>query len=100
MKHWFITIHRTPKRDAVTDEFALGVLKEHTAYFKQLGRDGVCLMAGPFVQQPAGAELGAGCYVLAGEDEAAARALAAADPFAREGLYDFRVHEWMKVVPE
>jgi uncharacterized protein YciI len=100
MKHWFCTIHRTPRRDTVTDEYALGVLREHTAYFKQLGREGKCLMAGPFVQQPAGEDLGAGCYVFAAEDEATAHEWAAADPLAVEGLYSFKIWEWTKVVPE
>ena len=100
MRHWFITIHRTPKRDAVTDEYALGVLKKHTAYFKQLGREGKCLMAGPFAQQPAGEDLGAGCFVIAADSEDAARRVADVDPLVAEGLYSYKMWEWTKVVPE
>lgn len=100
MKHWFVTIHRTAKRDTVSEEYALGVLREHTAYFIQLGRTGQCLLAGPFVQQPAGTDLGAGCIVLVADDETAARTLASNDPLVFEGLYDYKIWEWKKVVPE
>lgn len=98
MKHFFFTIHKTPKRAEVSDEFALGILKKHTAYFKELGAAGKCLMAGPFADQTS--ELGAGCYVFAVENETEAHALATADPLVVEGLYDFKMREWLKVVPE
>jgi uncharacterized protein len=98
MKHFFFTIHKTPKRAEVSDEFALSTLQKHTAYFKDLGRAGKCLVAGPFADQAT--ELGGGFYVLAAENEAAAEALAAADPLVVEGLYDFKMREWIKVVPE
>ena len=100
MKYWFFTIQRAPKRDTVSNEFALSVLQQHTAYFKQLGSEGKCLMAGPFVLQPASEDLGAGCFVLAATDEASARGLAETDPLVREGLYSFKMWEWTKVVPE
>jgi uncharacterized protein YciI len=98
MKHFFFTIHKTAKRAEVTDEYALGVLHEHTAYFKQLGREGKCLIAGPFKDQTT--DLGGGCYVFAAETEDEAKKMASADPLVVEGLYDFRIYEWMKVVPE
>jgi uncharacterized protein YciI len=94
MKHFFFTIHKTPKRDEFTTEEVLPILHAHTAYFKELGKQGVCLMAGPFKDQ-ADNELGAGCYVFAAESEEEARKYADADPF-----YDYKVWEWMKVVPE
>ncbi len=56
-------------------------------------------MAGPFANQTDN-ELGAGCYVFAAETEEQARKLADADPFCVHGIYDFKVWEWMKVVPE
>ena len=96
MKHFFFTIHKTPKRATVTDEFALAVLKRHTAYFKELGAHGKCVVAGPFVDH--GTELGGGCYILAVESEDEARQLATADPLVDEGLYDFRIYEWNRVV--
>lgn len=98
MKYFFFTIHKTAKRAEVSDEFALGVLNKHTAYFKQLGAEGKCLMAGPFTNQ--NTELGGGCYVFSAEDEDAARKMASDDPLVIENLYDFKVYEWMKVVPE
>lgn len=99
MRYWFATIHRTAKRDTVSHEFALGILKNHTAYFKELGQAGKCLVAGPFVEQNTDA-FGAGFYVLAAADEFEANNLAAADPLVIEKLYDFNLREWMKVVPE
>jgi len=98
MKYFFFTIHKTPKRSEVSDAFALEVLKRHTAYFKQLGAEGKCLMAGPFTDQ--NTELGGGCYVFSAEDEDDARKWASDDPLVTENLYDFNVYEWMKVVPE
>lgn len=99
MRYWFTTIHRTPKRETVSNEDALSVLHEHTAYFKELGQTGKCLVAGPFAEQNSEA-FGAGFYVLISETEADAKAMAAADPLAIEGLYDFQMREWKKVVPE
>lgn len=98
MKHWFFTIHKTAKRAEVTDDFALSVLHQHTAYFKQLGREGKCLMAGPFKDQTT--NFGAGCYVFSTETEQEARTFAEADPLVVEGLYSYTITEWMKVVPE
>lgn len=99
MKHWFFTIQKTPKRETMTIDEVMSVLHAHTAYFKDLGKQGICLMAGPFVNQTDN-ELGAGCYVLAAENEMEARKLAEADPLFMEGIYDYKVWEWTKVVPE
>ncbi len=99
MRYWFATIHRTPLRDTVSNEFALSVLHQHTAYFKELGQAGKCLVAGPFAEQNTDA-LGAGFYVLIAENEAEANELAAADPFVTAGLYDYQIREWKKIVPE
>ena len=98
MKYWFFTIHKTPKREQFTTEQVLPILHAHTAYFKQLGAEGKCVMAGPFADQQT--EFGAGCYVFATDTEAEARKLAEADPFYVEGIYNYKVIEWMKVVPE
>jgi uncharacterized protein YciI len=99
MKYWFFTIQKTPKREEFTTEQVLPILHAHTAYFKELGKQGICVMAGPFANQTDN-ELGAGCYVLAAESEADACKLADADPFCVHGIYDYKVWEWMKVVPE
>lgn len=99
MRHWFVTIHRTPKRSAVSDDFARQILAAHTAYFKRLGHRGRCLVAGPFAEQNVD-ELGAGFYVLACAAEEEARWLAEHDPLVEQGLYDYRLREWIKVVPE
>lgn len=99
MKYFFFTIYKTPKRDEFSTEEVLPVLHAHTAYFKELGASGKCLMAGPFKNQIAN-ELGAGCYVFSVETEEEARKLAEADPFFVAGIYDYKIYEWMKVVPE
>ena len=98
MKYWFFTIHKTAKRAEVTDDFALGILKQHTAYFKELGSAGKCMFAGPFVDQTT--ELGGGLYGFQCETEDEARELAEQDPLVVEGLYSYRIYEWNKVVPE
>ena len=98
MKHWFFTIHKTPKRAEVSDEFAWETLQKHTAYFKELGKLGKCLMAGPFINQ--NTEMGGGCFVFLAETEAEARDLEDHDPLVLEGLYSYKIYEWHKVVPE
>jgi len=98
MKYFFFTIHKTAKRSEVTDEFALSILHQHTAYFKKLGAEGSCIMAGPFANQ--NNSLGGGCYVFATETEVEAKKLADADPLVVKGRYDYQVYEWMKVGPE
>lgn len=97
MRYWFFTIHKTPKRAEVTDEYALSVLKEHTAYFQELGRQKKCMFAGPFVDQTT--ELGGGLYGFSCETEEEARELAGQDPLVVEGLYSYKIYEWKKVVP-
>ena len=99
MKYFFFTIAKTPKRDEFTTAEVLPILHAHTAYFKELGKQGICIMAGPFTNHT-DHELGAGCYVFAAETEAEACILADADPFCVHGIYDYKVWEWMKVVPE
>jgi uncharacterized protein len=99
MKYFFFTIDKTPKRETMTTEEVLPILHAHTAYFKQLGAEGKCLMAGPFANQTDN-ELGAGCFVFSAETEEEARKLAEADPFFVAGIYDYKIYEWMKVVPE
>jgi uncharacterized protein YciI len=98
MKYYFFTLHKTVKRASVSDEFALETLHKHTAFFKRLGAEGTCLMAGPFINRDS--DIGGGCYVFAAETEDEAKAIASADPLVAEGLYYFKVLEWMKVVPE
>ncbi|MCS6874061.1 MAG: YciI family protein [Pyrinomonadaceae bacterium] len=98
MRYFFFTLHRTPKRDTVSDEFAQEILKKHTEYFKRLGKEGRCLVAGPFANQKG--ELGAGCYIFSAETEEQAKNMASEDPLVAEGLYEFKIYEWIKVVPE
>jgi len=98
MKHWFCTIHKTEKRATVTMEHVMSVLEQHTAYFQDLGKQGKCLFAGPFVDQTT--ELGGGIYSFICETETEARNLADNDPLVKDGLYSYKMCEWRKVVPE
>ncbi len=98
MKYFFFTIHKTAKREEFTSEEVSPILHAHTAYFKRLGAAGKCLMAGPFINQQT--EIGSGCYVFAAETEDEAKKMADDDPFVIENLYDYKIYEWMKVVPE
>ena len=95
MIYWFFTIHKTPKRDEFTTAEVLPILHAHTAYFKELGISRKCLMAGPFADQQT--EFGAGCYVFATESETEAQKLADHDPFVTEGIYDYKIVEWIKL---
>ena len=97
LEYYFFTIHKTAKRAEVTDEFALEVLGRHTQYFLELGENGKCILAGPFVDQST--ELGGGCYVLSVRGESEAVELADADPLVKEGLYSYEMTEWKRVVP-
>ena len=98
MKYWFFTIHKTARRKEFTTEDVAPILNAHTAYFKELGRRGICIMAGPFVDQST--EIGAGFYILTAESEAEARKLADGDPFRIVGIYEYKMWEWTRVVPE
>ena len=102
MKYYFFTIHKTAKRETMTTEEVLPIVHSHTAYFKELGKNGQCLMAGPFAHHAdsTAQEIGAGCYILTAENETEARKLADADPFCVNGIYDYKIWEWQKVVPE
>lgn len=98
MRYWFFTIHKTPKRAEATQQFVLDTLHKHTAYFKDLSRQGKCMFAGPFVDQTT--DLGGGFYSFQCDTEEEAKRLADKDPFVAEGLYSYRIQEWKKVVPE
>ncbi len=98
MKYWFLTIHKTRRREEFSTDKVLPILHAHTAYFKELGRRGICLVAGPFADQAT--EIGAGCYILTAGTEEAARKLADGDPFCIAGVYEYKIWEWTKVVPE
>ena len=66
----------------------------HLAHIK--GSDGAVVMAGPFLD--ANGEMCGSLLIYEG-DEAAARAWAAADPYARAGLFQSsEVRAWKKVV--
>lgn len=97
MRYWFFTIHKTPKRAEVEQQFVLDTLTKHTAYFKKLEQQGKCMFAGPFVDQTT--DMGGGIYGFQCETEEEARGLADKDPFVAEGLYSYKINEWRKVVP-
>jgi len=66
----------------------------HLAYLRHLHGQGKLREAGPFADQRGG------MIVYDAEDEAAARALLAADPYNEAGaLRDVQVREWNLVLP-
>lgn len=67
--------------------------EEHLAY---LNTTGVCVMAGPFLDN--GTMTGS-LVVIEVADKAAAEAFAEGDPYAKAGLFaKVRIEEWKKVI--
>jgi hypothetical protein len=60
MKYWFFMIQKTTKREEYTTDEVLPILCQHTAYFKELAKQKIGVMAGSFAQQT-DQELVAGC---------------------------------------
>jgi len=71
------------------------VRPRHLAYVGPLARDGKMLIGGPFTD-------GSGSLMIVDmEDEAAVRAFAGNDPYAREGVFErFEIKPFRKVLPE
>jgi len=69
------------------------VVDEHIAWLLELERQQVVLMSGPLVSGPVVGP-GSGLTVLRVTDEAAARRVAADDPFVLAGLRTFEVFGW------
>jgi uncharacterized protein len=88
--YWLIW--STPAAGA--DEAAIsGLVPEHVAWLLELERAELLFVSGPLLSGP-GTGPGSGVTVLRAPDEAAARAIAARDPFVRAGLRTFAVHRW------
>jgi uncharacterized protein YciI len=66
---------------------------QHVAWLLGLEADGVVFLSGPLLSGP-GTGPGSGVTVIRADDEDAARAIAAADPFVRAGLRTFTLHRW------
>jgi uncharacterized protein len=65
----------------------------HVAWLLGLEADGVLFLSGPLLSGP-GTGPGSGVTVIRADDQGAAGAIAAADPFVRAGLRTFAVHRW------
>jgi uncharacterized protein YciI len=67
----------------------------HLAHLEAHRREGRVLLAGPFTD-------GAGSMILVDvEDLDAARAMADADPYHREGVFEsVEIHPFLRVIPE
>ena len=74
---------------AAIDEHA----EKHVAWLLGLEADGVLFLSGPLLSGP-GTGPGSGVTVIRADDQAAARAIAAADPFVQAGLRTFTLHGW------
>lgn len=68
-------------------------IEEHLAWLLNLEREGVLVLSGPLLSGP-GTGPGSGVTVLRADDEAAAQAIAAGDPFVVAGLRTFTLHRW------
>ena len=71
-------------------------LENRAAHLEYLNTSGVVVFAGPFIEadKPVGS-----LVVIDVADRAAAEAFAAADPYARAGLFDsVTLREWRKVI--
>jgi catechol 2,3-dioxygenase-like lactoylglutathione lyase family enzyme/uncharacterized protein YciI len=66
-------------------------LREHGAYMLKLFREGKLRDGGPFLDDDGG------LTVFLAKDEAEARALLAADPAIRDGVFTARLHPWYPV---
>lgn len=70
------------------------VLPAHLDYQIAMERDGTLFGAGPIFEDGGTVPTG-GMIIVRAKDEAAARALADADPFHAEGLREYTLHRWM-----
>ena len=70
------------------------LLPAHLEYQIALERDGSLFGAGPIFEDGGSMPTG-GMIILRAEDEAAARAIADADPFHAAGLRRFTLHRWL-----
>lgn len=70
------------------------LLPAHLDYQVAMEREGVLFGAGPIFEEGGSVPTG-GMIILRAEDEAAARALADADPFHAAGLRSYTLHRWM-----
>ena len=79
---------------ASTDQAAVDArVEEHVAWLLGLEAEGVLFLSGPLLSGP-GTGPGSGVTVIRADDQNAARAIAAADPFVQAGLRTFAVHRW------
>jgi len=79
---------------AGTDQQAIdGHTEKHVAWLLSLEADGVLFLSGPLLSGP-GTSPGSGVTVIRADDQDAARAIAAADPFVQAGLRTFTLHRW------
>jgi uncharacterized protein YciI len=72
----------------------IDLLPAHLSYQIELERAGRLFGAGPIFEEGGSVPTG-GMIILRAEDEAAARAMADADPFHAAGLRQYSLHRWM-----
>jgi uncharacterized protein len=63
-------------------------LPAHRAYLRQLSDDGTLVLSGPF------ADRRGGMVLIRAESEAAARAIAEADPLVKSGMDTYELRQW------
>lgn len=79
--------------DGVNAAAVAAVAEEHIAWLLELERQQAVFLSGPLTAGPA-VSPGSGVTVLRATDEAAARGIAARDPFVLAGLRTFEVFCW------
>ena len=67
---------------------------QHLARQYELEATGVLFAAGPFTNED-GKPQGPGMIIVRAESEAAARAIADADPYHQQGFRKYRIQKWM-----
>jgi uncharacterized protein len=80
---YVIMLENVPGRDASID-----LIRRHIQHIRTLDEDGRLVLCGPFTDHPGG------MIIVQVEHRAEALAIAAADPFVREGVRTCEVRTW------
>lgn len=87
--HYVILLNRIPNVETPPE-----AIKGHIAYLRDLERNGLLLMAGPFT------DFHGGMVVIRAKDRADAERIAQTDPFVRDGLRACEIRTWMQSCEE
>lgn len=88
----YFVVHSIPTPGTTASDIER-LLDEHLRWLLALERTGVVLLSGPLLSGP-NVTPGSGLTVLRADDEAAASAIAAGDPFVVNGIRSFEIWQW------